>query len=88
MLCFFELWLFESLELCLFELFGLFGLFGLCLFESFELFWLSLFSCVGLSCASCFVCAWVLCFTALLLLVSTADLGTSVSKSVRRAPRG
>ena len=30
----------------------------------------------------------VLCFTALLLLVSTADLGTGVSESARRAPRG
>ena len=43
-LCFFELWLFESLELCLFELIGLFvmfelsDLFELCLLESFELF--------------------------------------------------
>ena len=33
-LCSFGLWMFELLELCLFELFELFGLFGLCLFGS------------------------------------------------------
>ena len=59
----FKYWLFESLELCLFELIGLFGLFVLCVFELFELFGLCAFKlCVGLGCVSCFVCARVSCF--------------------------
>ena len=72
----------------MFEWIGLFGLFELCLFDSFGLFWLCMFRCVGLRfLASCFVYAWAR-VSALRFPGSTADLGTGVSESVRRAPGG